>query len=177
MDKIVVIGSSGTGKTTLTNRLAEKFNARAIDLDDLYWRPGWQPAPVDEFRDAVRRAIDAPRWVAAGNYTAIRDITWNQADTLVWLDYSLTRTFNQLAQRSLRRIWDKAPICNGNTETLAKAFSTDGIVFWLLATYHKRKRENEEIFSHPERYPNIRHFVRLKNPGETQAFLAAALPG
>jgi adenylate kinase family enzyme len=177
MEKIVVIGSSGTGKTTLTNRLAEKFNARAIDLDDHYWRPGWQPAPVDEFRDTVRRAIDTPRWVAAGNYPAVRDITWAQADTLVWLDYSLARTFNQLAQRSVRRIWDKAPICNGNTETFGKVFSTDGILYWLLATYHKRKRENEDIFAHPERYPHIRNFVRLKSPAETQAFLAAALPG
>lgn len=171
MEKVVIIGPSGSGKTTLAFNLAAKLDARAIDLDDLYWRPGWEIAPTDEFRAATAAATNTPRWVAAGNYTAIRDIVWAQTDTLIWLDYSLTRTFNQLARRSLMRVWDKKPICNGNTETLGKTFSNDGVLYWLLRSYFPKRRENLDTFAHPERYPNIRNFIRLRHPAETQALL------
>ena len=171
MEKIVIIGPSGSGKTTLAFNLAAKLDARAIDLDDLYWRPGWEIAPPEEFRAATAAATDTRKWVAAGNYTGIRDIVWDQADTLIWLDYSLTRTFNQLARRSFMRIWDKKPICNGNTETLSKTLSDDGIVYWMLRTYHKQRQDNLEIFKNPEIYPNIKNFIRLRNPAETQALL------
>lgn len=171
MEKVVIIGPSGSGKTTLAFNLAAKLDARAIDLDDLYWRPGWRIAPVEEFRAATEAATKAPRWVVAGNYTAIRDIVWDKADTIIWLDYSLTRTFNQLARRSVARILDKQEICNGNTETLKKTLSSDGVLYWMLRTYHAKRQENLEIFAHPERLPNIRNFVRLRSPAETQAFL------
>lgn len=171
MEKVVIIGPSGSGKTTLAFNLAAKLDARAIDLDDLYWRPGWEIAPTDEFRAATTAATNTPRWVAAGNYTAIRDIVWEQADTLIWLDYSLTRTFNQLTRRSIMRVWDKKPICNGNTETLGKAFSNDGVLYWLLRSYFPKRRENLDTFAHPERYPNIKNFIRLRNPAETRALL------
>lgn len=171
MEKVVIIGPSGSGKTTLAFNLAAKLDARAIDLDDLYWRPGWKIAPTDEFRAAAAAATNAPRWVAAGNYTAIRDIVWGKADTLIWLDYSLPRTFAQLARRSLTRIIDKQPICNGNTETLGKTFSDDGILYWMLRTYRTQRQDNAGIFAHPERHPGIRHFIRLRHPAETQALL------
>lgn len=174
MERIVVIGSSGTGKTTLANKLAETFNLRAVDLDDLYWRPEWKIAPVDEFRAATAQAIDTPRWVVAGNYPAIRNIVWTKADTLVWLDYSLSRTFNQLARRSVARALDKQPICNGNVETWRKAFSHDSVMFWMLRNFYPRRRANAEIFAHPEAYPNIRNFVRLRSPRDTERFLADA---
>lgn len=171
MDRVVIIGPSGSGKTTLAFNLAAKLNAQAIDLDDLYWRPGWQIAPADEFRAATAAATNAPQWVVAGNYTGIRDIVWEKADTLIWLDYSLARTFNQLARRSLMRMLDKKPICNGNTETLAKTLSDDGVLYWMLKTYHEKRRENLDIFAHPERYPNIANFIRLRSPAETRGLL------
>jgi adenylate kinase family enzyme len=172
MDRIVIIGAAGSGKTTLANRLAAEFNLRAIDLDDLYWRANWQQAPEDEFRRDTAAAIAAaPRWALAGNYKTIRDIVWTQADTVVWLDYSLALTFNRLARRSLARVWDRKPLCNGNTETLSKAFSYDSVMYWMLKNFYPRRRENAEIFAHPERYPNVRNFVRLRHPAETERFI------
>jgi adenylate kinase family enzyme len=172
MDKVVIIGSSGSGKTTLAFNLAARINAPAIDLDDIYWKENWTRSDDDEFRIATGEAISGKdSWVVAGNYTQVRDVLWTRADTLIWLDYSLARTFNQLARRSFARILDKQEICNGNTETLKKTLSSDGVLYWMLRTYHAKRQENLEIFAHPERLPNIHNFVRLRSPAETQAFL------
>ncbi len=172
MDKVVIIGPSGSGKTTLAFNLAARIGAPAIDLDDIYWKKNWIRSEDDEFRAATAAAIDGKTsWVVAGNYAQVKDVLWAKADTLIWLDYSLPRTFNQLARRSIARIWDKESICNGNTETLAKTLSNDGVLYWLLRTYYPKRRENLETFAHPERLPNIRNFVRLRGPAETQEFL------
>lgn len=140
MKKIVIIGTSGSGKTTLAFNIAARTGARAIDLDDVYWQKDWKRPLTDDFRSATLNALDtAPGWVIAGNYSEVKDIVWSRADTLIWLDYSLPRTFMQLASRSVRRIWDKKEICNGNTETLSKTFSSDGILYWMLRSYYPNR--------------------------------------
>lgn len=166
MQRIVVIGATGSGKTTLATRLAAQHNLKLIDLDDLYLRPDWKEAPTEEFRAAVRHAINEnPRWITAGNYRAIYDITWTSADTLIWLDYSFPRVLLQLLRRTCYRIRTKTPVCNGNYESLGKVlFSRHSIILWLLRSYMPKKKEYQSIFATPENYPNIRHFIRLKSP-------------
>lgn len=173
MERIVIIGTSGSGKTTLAFNMAARIGAQAIDLDDIYWKENWTRPLADEFRAATTAKLaDAQKWVVAGNYSEVRDIVWSQADTVIWLDYSLPRTLLQLTGRSLMRLWDKKEICNGNRETLAKTFSRDGIVVWMLQSFHANRRQNSDHFDHPERFPGIRDFVRLRSPAETASFLA-----
>lgn len=43
-----------------------------ISLDVLFWQPGWEITPTDEFRAKVRAALDRADggWVVDGNYTS-----------------------------------------------------------------------------------------------------------
>src|SRR5256885_16682592 len=68
MKRVLVIGSGGTGKTTVAQRLARGTGLPLIHLDLLYWRPGWQPTPSEEWREAVRRLVAGERWIIDGNY-------------------------------------------------------------------------------------------------------------
>ncbi len=86
--RINVVGVTGSGKTTLARRLSDRLDIPHVELDALFWGPGWTETPDDVFRERVRQALAGERWVVDGNYSRIRDIIWPRADTIIWLDYS-----------------------------------------------------------------------------------------
>jgi adenylate kinase family enzyme len=171
LERIVIIGATGSGKSTLAAALAAKLRLPFTDLDDLYWQPGWIETPPADFRAAVDAATSAPQWIIAGNYSAVRDLTWGRADTLIWLDYGFPRVLWQLLRRSVRRVCDRTLICNGNRETLGKLLSRDSIVVWLFTSFAKRRRDHAAIFNDSRPYPGIKTLIRLKNPEQARHLL------
>ena len=87
--RVVVVGATGAGKSTLAGRLAQGLDVPFVELDALFWGPQWTPAAPDDFRARVDATSAGPAWVIAGNYGAVRDLLWPRADTVVWLDYPL----------------------------------------------------------------------------------------
>src|SRR5947199_10477215 len=86
MNRVLVIGTGGTGKTTLARRLAERTALPLIHLDLLYWRPGGQPTPNAEWRQTVERLITAEKWIIDGNYGGTLDLRLAACGTVVLLD-------------------------------------------------------------------------------------------
>lgn len=86
--RVVVIGTSGSGKTYLAARLAAALGYPHIELDTLHWLPDWQERSLEDFRTRVTAAAAGETWVADGNYSKVRDILWRRATSLVWLNYS-----------------------------------------------------------------------------------------
>ncbi len=86
--RIVVIGTTCAGKTTLARALGEKLGIPHVELDALYWGPGWEALPTEAFRSAVADALSGETWTTDGNYSKVQDIIWGRADTLIWLDYA-----------------------------------------------------------------------------------------
>jgi adenylate kinase family enzyme len=172
MKKVLVVGSTGAGKSTLARALAEKHGLTYTDLDYLYHLPGWQQRPEAEFRALVDEATRGEKWVIAGNYySLVGDITWSRADTVVWLDLPFAQNFSQLLKRTIKRARTGELICNGNTETLHKQFLTcDSILWWLIKTWHKNRRRYGDIFGHPEKYPHL-SFIRLISTQEVQSLV------
>jgi len=84
----MVIGCAGAGKSTVARRVARAVALPLIELDFLYWRPGWIETPMPEFRDAVARLADGPAWIVDGNYDTTYDLLMPLADTIVWLDFA-----------------------------------------------------------------------------------------
>ena len=160
--RIVIIGATGSGKTTLARQLAQTYGLPYTDLDDLYWNPGWVASEKTEFRNRVLPVTDHDKWIVTGNYRSVRDIVWKKADTILWLDYSFFRCLRQLVLRTFKRVIDKQSVCNGNTETMAMTLSKNSIVLWLFKSYRQHKKDYENLFSNPEIYPNIACFIRFK---------------
>ena len=168
--RIVVVGTTGSGKTTTARRLAETLGYPHVELDALHWEPNWTPATVEVFRDRVRRAIEGPCWVVDGNYSAVRDVLWPAADSIVWLDYALPVIVGRLLRRTIRRSLWREELWNGNREHLVRAlFSTDSILLWALRTYRRRRREYPELFRRPE-YGHLR-IICLRSPRQTEAWV------
>ena len=89
MRRVVIVGVSGSGKSILAQRLAAALGCDYVELDALYWGPGWSPRPLAVIRDSLSKGIAAQTWVVDGNYGELRDITWGRADTLVWLGWTI----------------------------------------------------------------------------------------
>ncbi len=151
MRRVVVVGTCGSGKTTLAARLARKLDVPHVELDALHWEPDWTEADDDRFRKRVGQAASENKWVVDGNYRLARDIVWPRADTIVWLDYSLSLVLWRLVRRTFRRIFTREELWNGNRERfLTQLFSRESILLWALQTYHRRRREYPELFARPE---------------------------
>ena len=74
LERVVIIGSSCSGKTTMAKGVAAALEVPHIELDALHWLPDWQELPDGEFRGLVSSAVAAERWVVDGNYNMVRDI-------------------------------------------------------------------------------------------------------
>lgn len=168
--RIVVIGTSGSGKSTFARRLARALRVPHVELDALHWEAHWVPAPVDVFRQRVARAIASPAWVVDGNYGKVRDATWSSADALVWLDYPFHVTFGRALFRTLRRAFSREQLWNGNRESIRMSFfSRQSILVWVLQSYQRKRREIPELLSRPA-YSRL-DVLRFRDPEETEAYL------
>ena len=170
--RIVVVGTTGSGKTTVAAELAKRLRAPHIELDALHWGPAWTEVPDDVFRERTREAVARDSWVADGNYHQIRDILWPRADAILWLDYSFPVIFRRLAARTIRRCLTGETLWSGNRERLWTQLCTrDSLFLWLCKTYWRRRREYPALF----RLPQHAHLevVRLSSPRQTRAWLVA----
>ena len=174
--RAIVIGTSGTGKTTFARQLAQAVGAPHTEMDALHWGPDWTPHPLAQFRAAVDAASAGARWVIDGNYTAVRDLLWPRATHIVWLDYSRLRVFGQVLRRTLQRGVRQTPLWAGNRESLRRAFfSRDSILLWSLTTFDKNRRRYADLRAGGA-WPQLQ-WVALPNPRQAQAWLAAQTQG
>jgi adenosyl cobinamide kinase/adenosyl cobinamide phosphate guanylyltransferase len=172
MKRVVVFGTTGSGKSWLAERLARREGLRVIELDALFWAPDWQAVPDELFRHRVERETRDGDWIVVGNYSQVRDLTWRVADTLVWIDLPLPLVMARLVRRTLRRAITREDLWNtGNRETLGNAFfSRQSILLWAMKT-HRRNRARFAIDC--QFLGNDKTVVRLQSAREVEAFLAA----
>ncbi len=170
--RIVVIGVTSSGKSTLAEELASRFHLSGVDLDALNWEPNWQEAPLEVFRTRVEAATQSEGWVIAGNYHIVRDIIWPKAQAVIWLDYPLLTVLGQLTRRTFKRWWTQELLWGANRERLIthfKLWSQDSLFHWLFKTYWRRKREIPLVLSQPE-HQHLK-LIHFKHPKETNAWL------
>ena len=175
MRRVVVFGTTGSGKSTVAERLAERTGLRVVELDALFWGRDWQPTPVELFRHRVERETVGDGWIVVGNYGQVRDLVWQPADTLIWLDLPLPLVMWRLLRRTLRRIATQEELWGtGNRESLRGAFfSRDSILLWALKTHYR----NRERFALECGFlAGEKQVVRLRSAREVESFLATPPP-
>jgi adenylate kinase family enzyme len=112
VERIVILGCAGSGKTTLARQLGKRTGAPVICLDTI-WQPQWDENDVPAFRALIKNAHASERWISDGNFAvATFDIRLPRATLVVWLESSklsclwrvITRVFKPGEAHGIRRI-------------------------------------------------------------------------
>lgn len=181
--RALVMGSTGSGKSTFARELAARIGAAHIEQDALNWGPGWTNLSVTDpktFRVRAAAAIAAEAWTSCGNYSAIRDLMLARATHLVWLDYERPLIMRRVIWRSLTRAVDGRELWagTGNREEFRRWLDKDHPIRWAWDTYRTRRAAYEGLMADPATGHLVKH--RLRKPREAAPLMdrlaAEALP-
>ncbi len=166
--RILVAGNAGSGKSTLCLRIAERRDLRRVELDSLYWGPGWTPRP--EFAAEVAAFVEEDHWITEYQYTAVRPVLLRRADVVVWLDHPFLMVMGRLVSRTIRRRASRAELWNGNQESpLWSVFTDSGhILRWGLKSYRRNRARVLALVDEVV-------VVRLRGQAQVERWLAGPL--
>ena len=171
--RILILGRTGSGKTTLARELAAAIDVPHVELDALYFGPGFSTVPLPVLRERTTAAIAGERWVTDGNKSAVRDLVWPRADTIVWLDYPVAVSLWRLGKRAL---WRTSVLTTEASQPGEKAglprqlLSGAKGVLTALRSHRGQRRAYPTMFAEPQN----QHLavVRLRSPRATRRWLA-----
>lgn len=168
--RIWVLGPCGSGKSTVADALASRLGVAATHLDDLHWAPGWVERSWDDLERRVAPVVAGDAWVIDGNYSMVRRKFAGRVELFVWLDVPFATTFPRVLRRTVARSFSGETCCNGNRESLGRAFlHKDSILLWSIRTRFTRRRDYaSELASRPH--------VRLRTEREVGEFVERAVP-
>jgi adenylate kinase family enzyme len=123
VQRVVVLGNGGSGKSVLSRELSRRTGLPVVHLDPLFWQPGWKAGPRDEFRRAVDETVAGERWIMDGNFIGTGDARFERADTAIFLDLPrricIARALRRFVRERRRRRPDLPAGCQ---EGLDRAF-------------------------------------------------------
>ena len=137
MDRIVVIGCGGAGKSTFSQQLGEALDIPVHHLDRVFWKPGWERVSREEFAQAQEEIMAQPRWIMDGNYGGTLDMRIAGADTIVFFDFPTLPCLWGAVSRCAKfyLLGRKRPdMTEGNHEKLDPEY-----VMWII-NYRKTRR-------------------------------------
>jgi adenylate kinase family enzyme len=173
VERISIIGTAGSGKTTLARRLAAALDLPHLELDSVFHQPGWTPLPDDEFVPLVAAFVRTDRWVVCGKYKQVRPVVFGRADTIVCLDHNRLRQTLRVAGRTVRRAARREVLWNGNRESWRGIWpfqaAEDSIVRWTWDNVPDARRLFDEVEA--EWAPQGVDVVRLRGWREIEAWL------
>ena len=165
MQRVLVIGSGGSGKSTVAAKLGELLNLEVNHLDKFYWRAGWvKPAP-DEWVKTVTELVNRDSWVIDGNYSGTLELRLQRADTIVFLDLPRALCMWRIVKRFfVYRNGNRPDIAEGCQEKLDLEF-----VSWVW-NYHRRSRP--KIIKRLQAHANGKQIFWLRSRDEVKRFLS-----
>lgn len=87
MQKVIVIGCPGSGKSTFARALHEATTLRLVHLDKLNWNADRTTVPREVFHQRLDDALQGERWIIDGNYGSTMEKRMAACDTVFFLDY------------------------------------------------------------------------------------------
>ncbi|WP_428682333.1 topology modulation protein [Sphingopyxis sp.] len=164
MDRVLVIGPCGAGKSTLSTELGERLALPVHHIDQLNWRPGWVEGGKEELQAKLDEIIAGDRWLIDGNYGGTMTARLARADTVVYLDYPVRLCLWRLLRRiRTYRGRTRPDMTEGCPERFDLAF------FFYVMNWNRgpRRRTEAKLDGHESKV------IRLKDPAALRIWLSA----
>jgi adenylate kinase family enzyme len=162
MERILVIGSPGAGKSTLATELARRTGLPLFHLDKLHWKPGWVESDKAEFDALLTEVTAQPRWIIDGNYGRTLPLRLARADTVIDLDLPAWRCVVQAIGRVARSHGTVRPDMGADCP---ERFDLSFLAFILSFPRHGRRRIAAKLALFPGRV------IRLRSRADIRRFL------
>ena len=136
MERIIIIGCGGAGKSTLARQLGAKLNLPVVHLDRLFWKPNWVEETPEEFDRKLAIELEKPQWIMDGNFNRTMTQRAAKCDTIIYLDFNRMTCLFGVIKRVLTSFGKVRPdMGEGCPERVDLEF-----LLWVW-NYNRNKRE------------------------------------
>ena len=138
MERILIIGCGGAGKSTLARKLGEKTGLPVVHLDQIWWSPGnWQHLEREDFDEQLLLELEKPQWIMDGNFNRTIPVRMERCDTVIYLDFSRFACLRNWSGRVIKN-WGHArsDMAEGCKEWFDPEFAA-----WIW-NFNKNNRDN-----------------------------------
>lgn len=164
MKKVIIIGSGGAGKSTLSRKLSELTGIDIIHLDKLFWLPGWVSISREELSDKVKEICLKDSWIIDGNYSGTMEMRMEAADTIIYLDFpTIVCIWSILKRRIMYAGKERPDVTVGCIEKVDVEFFN-----WVL-TYRHRNRK--KLLGMLDKYAENRKVLIFRSRNQVNSFV------
>ena len=89
MQRVIVIGCPGSGKSTFSRDLHKITGLALVHLDMLFWNADKTTVEKSVFLQRLANAMQQDAWIIDGNYASTMELRLQACDTVIFLDYPL----------------------------------------------------------------------------------------
>lgn len=166
MKRILVIGSSGAGKSTFSKRLHEATNIKLIHLDQLHWKPNWTEPSKDEWQNIIKQAIEGEEWIMDGNFSGTMEMRIEASDTIIFLDFPRVICIWRILKRVAKyRKTNRPDMAEGCNEKLDFPF-----LKWVWEYPNRTKPKVEALL---QKHQNGKKIFQFKSNKEVENFFVS----
>src|SRR5947207_224561 len=169
MNKILVIGPGGAGKSTFAKQLGEILGIEVVHLDSLYWQAGWIEPPKREWAAKLSEVLGRYAWIIDGNYSGSLQQRLKACDAVVFLDLPRVLCVWRVLKRVARYHNTIRPdMAQGCRERLSFEF-----LVWI---WNYRRKTRPKILKLLQEHEGDREIIRLQSSAQVEQFLSRARP-